>query len=177
LEQRADLVIADCDGAHPRGGVAESQKLRASASPGFARKRPIALRAIRLGKVIVSIARPVLKCDGSICSSGRATMIQDTRESLQHVYREGIFTRALGRPCSSNPYRADTAENFLWEKGWRLVDATREQRALDELGLVLATNFKEHQPVGTPTCLWWVLVAVCLATAFILGATAASLIL
>jgi hypothetical protein len=63
-------------------------------------------------------------------------MIQDTTESLQHIYREGIFARALGRPCSSNPYLGHTNEHFLWEKGWRLIDATPGERDTDQLGIV-----------------------------------------
>jgi hypothetical protein len=77
--------------------------------------------------------------------SGRAVMIQDTKESLQHVYREGIFTRALGRPNSSNPYPAYTTEHLLWEKGWRLIDATHSERAVDEFEAVLAANYAPQE--------------------------------
>jgi hypothetical protein len=44
----------------------------------------------------------------------------------QGAYREGLFVRALGRPCSSNPYPPNSGEGVLWEKGWRLIDACRE---------------------------------------------------
>jgi len=68
-------------------------------------------------------------------------MIQVAKESPQQVYRQGIFTRALGRSCRSNPYPLDTSENVLWEKGWRLIDATREERSLDQFARVLVFNY------------------------------------
>jgi hypothetical protein len=41
------------------------------------------------------------------------------------AFREGLFVRALGRPCSSNPYPPNSEESVLWESGWRLIDAKR----------------------------------------------------
>jgi hypothetical protein len=84
-------------------------------------------------------------------------MIQVAKESLQQVYRQGIFTRALGRSCSSNPYPLDTSENVLWEKGWRLIDATREERALDQFARVLVSNYipeKQPKPCAVDASAW-----------------------
>ena len=67
-------------------------------------------------------------------------MVQTERQRLLEAYREGNFTRALGRPCS-NPYPPDTVENTLWEKGWRLIDATREGRTLDPFVMKLVPDF------------------------------------
>ena len=68
------------------------------------------------------------------------------RQRLQEAYREGIFIRALGRPCC-NPYPPDTIENNLWEKGWRLIDATREERSLDPFVTNVVPDFTpEKQP-------------------------------
>ena len=45
-----------------------------------------------------------------------------TRDAL----REGLFVRALGRPCSANPYPPGSDDHGLWEKGWRLIDSPAE---------------------------------------------------
>jgi hypothetical protein len=47
-------------------------------------------------------------------------------QQTQDAFREGLFVRALGRPCSANPYPQNPGEGFLWEKGWRLVDEDGE---------------------------------------------------
>jgi hypothetical protein len=67
------------------------------------------------------------------------------RQRFQEAYRDGIFTRALGRPCS-NPYPPETIENTLWEKGWRLIDAAREERALDPFVMKLVPDFTPEKP-------------------------------
>jgi hypothetical protein len=44
----------------------------------------------------------------------------------QGAFREGLFVRALGRPCNSNPYQPSSDEAVLWDMGWRLIDAGRD---------------------------------------------------
>jgi hypothetical protein len=44
------------------------------------------------------------------------------KDKTRDAFREGLFVRALGRPCSSNPYPPNSNERSLWESGWRLVD-------------------------------------------------------
>jgi hypothetical protein len=124
--------------------------------------------------VIVPTAWLVLKCAESICSSGRVTMIQDTK-SLQHIYREGVFTRALGRPNSSNPYPVHTSEHVLWEKGWRLIDATHAPHEADEFGKVLDYPPKER-PSSAGEWLWRLTLALGIGAAVIWAATYTSLI-
>ncbi len=34
------------------------------------------------------------------------------------VHREGLFTRALGRPRKVNPYAPESKEHALWDEGW-----------------------------------------------------------
>jgi hypothetical protein len=53
-------------------------------------------------------------------------MAEVEKGQTQEAFREGLFVRALGRPCSANPYPQNSAEGFLWEKGWRLIDALGE---------------------------------------------------
>jgi hypothetical protein len=67
------------------------------------------------------------------------------RQGLQVAYREGIFARALGRECC-NPHPPDTSENILWEKGWRLIDATRREPSIDPFVGNLVPDFtpEEH---------------------------------
>ena len=68
------------------------------------------------------------------------------RQRILEAYREGNFARALGKPCS-NPHPAETIENTLWEKGWRLIDATREERLVDPVVVNLVLDFTpERQP-------------------------------
>jgi hypothetical protein len=68
------------------------------------------------------------------------------RQRLQEAFREGIFTRALGRPCI-NPHPPDTSENICWEKGWRLIDASHEERSIDPFVVNLVPDFTpEKQP-------------------------------
>ena len=50
-------------------------------------------------------------------------MAQVNFEIDSSAFREGIFVRALGRECSSNPYAPGSREAKLWESGWRFVDA------------------------------------------------------
>jgi hypothetical protein len=91
-------------------------------------------------------------------------MAQIERQRLQEVYREGIFTRALGRPCS-NPHPPDTIENTLWERGWRLIDATREERSLDPFVTNEVPNFtpeKQSNPHKVDALAWLLRGAVAL---------------
>ena len=53
-------------------------------------------------------------------------MAEVEKDQVQDAFREGLFVRALGRPCSANPYAPNSNEHALWEKGWRLVDERRE---------------------------------------------------
>lgn len=53
-------------------------------------------------------------------------MAEIEKERAQDTFREGLFVRALGRPCSANPYPPNTNEGLLWEKGWRSVDEDGE---------------------------------------------------
>jgi hypothetical protein len=49
-------------------------------------------------------------------------MAEVEKAQTQEAFREGLFVRALGRPCSANPYPLNSNEHALWEKGWRMVD-------------------------------------------------------
>jgi hypothetical protein len=51
--------------------------------------------------------------------------MRDAKESPKNVYREGTFTRALGRPNANNPYSLRSTEHFLWEQGWRSAESAR----------------------------------------------------
>jgi hypothetical protein len=53
-------------------------------------------------------------------------MAEIEKERAQDAFREGLFVRALGRPCSANPYPPNSNEGLLWEKGWRSVDEDGE---------------------------------------------------
>jgi len=53
-------------------------------------------------------------------------MTEVEKDHVRYVYREGLFARALGRACSSNPHPPNSEESVLWEKGWRLIDKRRE---------------------------------------------------
>ena len=53
-------------------------------------------------------------------------MAEIEKERAQDTFREGLFVRALGRPCSTNPYPPSSSEGLLWEKGWRSVDEDGE---------------------------------------------------
>jgi hypothetical protein len=81
----------------------------------------------------------MLKCATTVV--GARAMMQDVKKSLQNVYREGTFTRALGRPNANNPHPLRTTEHFLWEQGWRLIDRTHAEREADQLGAMLAANY------------------------------------
>jgi hypothetical protein len=54
--------------------------------------------------------------------SKKPTMAEVKKEQTQEAFRQGLFVRALGRPCNSNPYPPNSDESALWEKGWRSVD-------------------------------------------------------
>jgi hypothetical protein len=41
----------------------------------------------------------------------------------QNAYREGLFARALGRACNSNPYPEHSKDAVLWIHGWWLTPA------------------------------------------------------
>jgi hypothetical protein len=56
-------------------------------------------------------------------------MAEVKKEQTQDAFREGLFVRALGRPCSANPYSPNSSEGLLWAKGWRLVDENGENAA------------------------------------------------
>jgi hypothetical protein len=108
---------------------------------------------------------------------GRAAMIQGAKESLQHVYREGIFTRALGRPNSSNPYPINTTEHLLWDKGWRLIDATHAQHEPDQFGITLSASYSPtQQPTSAREWLWRTTIALGIGAAIIWAAAYTSLI-
>jgi hypothetical protein len=102
-------------------------------------------------------------------------MLQATKESLEDFYRQGLFTRALGRPRNSNPYRVDSTENFLWDKGWRLSDASKEQQELDQFGMVLAANYIGEKKIDSDLWFRRAVRVLCLAVICGIGATAASL--
>jgi hypothetical protein len=53
-------------------------------------------------------------------------MAEVEKAQTQEAFREGLFVRALGRPCSANPYPLNSNEHALWEKGWRLVNEDGE---------------------------------------------------
>jgi hypothetical protein len=38
------------------------------------------------------------------------------------IHREGLFTRALGRPRTVNPYASESKEHALWDEGWLSPD-------------------------------------------------------
>jgi len=59
-------------------------------------------------------------------SVAATNMTEVDKDQVQDAYREGLFVRALGRACSSNPYPPNSKESVLWEKGWRLIDTDRE---------------------------------------------------
>jgi hypothetical protein len=84
---------------------------------------------------------------------GAAAMIQIESDSLLHVYREGVFTRALGRPKSRNPYPVQTFEHFLWEKGWRLIDVTPRKRKAEQSGMALEPICSPEAP--PPSAVEW----------------------
>jgi hypothetical protein len=84
-------------------------------------------------------------CGRFVGWNGQAMVYPIERQRFQEAYREGIFTRALGRPCS-NPYPPETIENTLWEKGWRLIDAAREERTLDPFVMKLVPDFTPEKP-------------------------------
>ena len=50
----------------------------------------------------------------------------------QDAYREGLFARALGRPCRRNPYPEHSREAFLWIHGWWLIQDAGEIAPADE---------------------------------------------
>jgi hypothetical protein len=100
-------------------------------------------------------------------------MEQIERQRLQEAYREGVFTRALGRPCS-NPHPPETIENTLWEKGWRLIDATREERSIDPFVLNLVPDFtpeKQPDPYKTDALAWFLGGAAALGAAIAIWLT------
>jgi len=45
---------------------------------------------------------------------------------MMDFYREGLFTRALGRLADCNPYPADSDEAAYWLDGWGLIDELSE---------------------------------------------------
>jgi hypothetical protein len=47
-------------------------------------------------------------------------------KSMLDFYREGLFTRALGRLADCNPYPADSDEAAYWLDGWGLIDELNE---------------------------------------------------
>jgi hypothetical protein len=53
-------------------------------------------------------------------------MAEIEKERAQDTFREGLFVRALGWPCSANPYPPNSNEGLFWEKGWRSVDEVGE---------------------------------------------------
>ena len=54
----------------------------------------------------------------------RRVLIEADRD--QAAFREGLFVRALGRPCNNNPYPSKSKEAARWEMGWRFVDGRQE---------------------------------------------------
>jgi hypothetical protein len=67
-------------------------------------------------------------------------------DTVQGAYREGLFVRALGRPCSSNPYPPNSEEGILWERGWRLIDANRQNVASTVTAVPLGNPVPEFTP-------------------------------
>lgn len=66
---------------------------------------------------VATPASPLFKGYGS-----KRNMAEVEKKQTQDAFREGLFVRALGRTCSSNPYPPNSDESALWEKGWRSVD-------------------------------------------------------
>jgi hypothetical protein len=66
------------------------------------------------------LATPALPL--SRATDQKHSMAEVEKKQTQDAFREGLFVRALGRACSSNPYPPDSDEHALWEKGWRSVD-------------------------------------------------------
>jgi hypothetical protein len=62
----------------------------------------------------------------SMAMDQKRNMAEVEEEQTQDAFREGLFVRALGRPCTANPYPRNSREGLLWEKGWRSVDADGE---------------------------------------------------
>jgi hypothetical protein len=46
----------------------------------------------------------------------------DADKTLMDVFREGLFTRALGYPRSRNPYLAGRLNFKFWRSGWEWID-------------------------------------------------------
>ena len=50
-----------------------------------------------------------------------------------HVaYREGLFARALGRSCDSQPYPEQSKDAALWIQGWWLLPEAAETTFLEQ---------------------------------------------
>jgi hypothetical protein len=71
-------------------------------------------------------------------------------DTCQGAYREGLFVRALGRPCSNNPYPPNSEEGVLWEKGWRLIDTRRESVPYADAALPPVRPVPEFTPGVAP---------------------------
>lgn len=54
-------------------------------------------------------------------------MAEIEKERAHDTFSEGLFVRALGRPCSANPYPLSSNEGRLWERGWRSIDEDDER--------------------------------------------------
>jgi hypothetical protein len=50
----------------------------------------------------------------------------------QDAYREGLFARALGRACDSNPYPARSKDGVLWIHGWWLTPVAASLPPVDQ---------------------------------------------
>jgi hypothetical protein len=98
-------------------------------------------------------------------------MAEVDKDQDQCAYREGLFVRALGRARSSNPYRPNSEEGVLWEKGWRLIDTRREDdpppdtafrpiKSVPEFTPGVASANARHDQLGPPTAAWSSLVRI-----------------
>jgi hypothetical protein len=87
------------------------------------------LEHLELAKIECEGYTTIDRRDASARSTGRdqdRKMAEVEEEQTQDAFREGLFVRALGRPCSANPYPQNSSQGLLWEKGWRLVDEDGE---------------------------------------------------
>jgi hypothetical protein len=97
-------------------------------------------------------------------------MAEVEKERTQDAFREGLFVRALGRPCSINPYPPHASESLLWEKGWRLVDgdggnapptdATSHVNLVPEFSPDVAPSGARREPTKALTAIFFPLVRI-----------------
>jgi hypothetical protein len=75
-------------------------------------------------------------------------MAEIEKEQTQDAFREGLFVRALGWACSTNPHPPNSDEHILWEKGWWLIDTHRESLHRQTPHFALLPRFLNVTTVG-----------------------------